>query len=84
VPISQDRATMHLDTICTMVDVDAVVMYPNVAHNLSAIAVRPALTPISVIENRLRSWRRGTAMDIDQLQLIDTGLTLSPLSGTVG
>ena len=28
VPINQDRATMHLDTICTMVDVDAVVMYP--------------------------------------------------------
>ncbi len=41
VPINQDRATMHLDTICTMVDVDAVVMYPNVAHQLSAIAVRP-------------------------------------------
>ena len=31
VPIEQDRATMHLDTICTMVDVDAMVMYPNVA-----------------------------------------------------
>ena len=28
VPIAQDRATMHLDTICTMVDRDAVVMYP--------------------------------------------------------
>ena len=40
VPINQDRATMHLDTICTMVDVDAVVMYPNVAHHLSAITVR--------------------------------------------
>ena len=39
VPIAQERATMHLDTICTMVDVDAVVMYPNVAHKLSAITV---------------------------------------------
>ena len=38
VPINQDRATMHLDTICTMVD--AGVMYPNVAQQLSAIAVR--------------------------------------------
>ena len=27
VPIDQDRATMHLDTICTMVDVDAAVSY---------------------------------------------------------
>ncbi|ETJ36752.1 Peptidase S9, prolyl oligopeptidase active site region protein, partial [human gut metagenome] len=25
VPIHQQRATMHLDTVCTMVDVDAVV-----------------------------------------------------------
>ena len=28
VPIAQERAQMHLDTVCTMVDVDAVVMYP--------------------------------------------------------
>src|SRR5439155_25935226 len=30
VPIKQERATMHLDTVCTMVDYDAVVMYPAV------------------------------------------------------
>ena len=36
VPIAQERATMHLDTVCTMVDVDAVVMYPNVADTLQA------------------------------------------------
>src|SRR3954466_8168745 len=29
VPIAQERATMHLDTIVTMVDVDTVVIYPN-------------------------------------------------------
>ena len=29
VPIAQERATMHLDTVCTMVDVDTVVMYPH-------------------------------------------------------
>src|SRR5439155_27373923 len=36
VPIAQERATMHLDTICTMVDVDAVVMFPAVADTLLA------------------------------------------------
>ena len=41
VPIAQERATMHLDTVCTMVDVDKVVMYPNVAHTLTAYAVTP-------------------------------------------
>ena len=39
VPIAQERATMHLDTVCTMVDVDKVVMYPNVAHHLQAWTV---------------------------------------------
>jgi arginine deiminase len=41
VPIAQERATMHLDTVCTMVDVDKVVMYPNVADTLTAYAVTP-------------------------------------------
>ena len=39
VPIAQQRATMHLDTICTMVDVDAMVMYPAVADSLKAWTV---------------------------------------------
>ena len=29
---------MHLDTVCTMVDVDKIVMYPNVADSLQAYA----------------------------------------------
>ncbi len=39
VPIAQERATMHLDTIVTMVDVDTVVIYPNMADHLRAFAV---------------------------------------------
>src|SRR3954449_8156528 len=42
VPIAQERATMHLDTVCTMVDVDKIVMYPNVADSLRAYAVTAA------------------------------------------
>jgi arginine deiminase len=75
VPINQDRATMHLDTICTMVDVDAVVMYPNVAHELSAIAVRAGNGSDLVVDRPapfLEAAARATG--IDQLRLIDTGL----------
>jgi arginine deiminase len=75
VPIDQDRATMHLDTICTMVDTDAVVMYPNVAHRLSALTVRSGHDgdlevdgPVPFLEAAAK------AMGIDQLRLIDTGL----------
>src|SRR5207302_11072639 len=41
VPIAQARATMHLDTVCTMVDRDAVVMYPLARDSLMAYTMRP-------------------------------------------
>jgi arginine deiminase len=75
VPINQDRATMHLDTICTMVDVDSVVMYPNVAHQLSAIAVRSGNGSDLIVDPPAPFLEAAArAMGIDQLQLIDTGL----------
>ncbi|SDV02486.1 arginine deiminase [Microlunatus sagamiharensis] len=78
VPIDQDRATMHLDTICTMVDVDAVVMYPNVAHRLSAVAVRPgpdgAVDELRISPMAPFVEAAAEAMGIDELRVIDTGL----------
>jgi len=78
VPIAQERATMHLDTVCTMVDVDAVVMYPNVAHTLQAytLVVGPD-GPEGAPEVRGPApflAAAATAMGIDQLRVIDTGL----------
>jgi arginine deiminase len=77
VPIAQERATMHLDTVCTMVDVDAVVMYPNVADTLVAWTVSAAPEPageprISGPEPFLTAAAK--AMHIDTLRIIDTGL----------
>ena len=77
VPIAQERATMHLDTVCTMVDVDAVVMYPNVADTLVAWTVSAAPDPsgeprISGPEPFLTAAAK--AMHIDTLRIIDTGL----------
>jgi arginine deiminase len=75
VPIAQERATMHLDTVCTMVDVDAVVMYPNVADSLVAYAVtrgddgEPAVGPAQPF-----LAAAAAAMGIDRLRIIDTGL----------
>ena len=75
VPIAQERATMHLDTVCTMVDVDKIVMYPNVADHLTAHAVTAADdgTPlVSAAEPFLVAAAK--AMEIDTLHQIDTGL----------
>ncbi|WP_188896836.1 arginine deiminase [Microlunatus endophyticus] len=75
VPIAQDRATMHLDTICTMVDTDAVVMYPNVAHDLTAVPVTlGADGELSLGPRRPFLQVAAEAMGIDRLHLIDTGL----------
>jgi arginine deiminase len=71
VPIAQDRATMHLDTICTMVDRDAVVMYPQVAHTLTAFT----LTPDGRVDGPAPFLdAAASAMGIGRLRVIDTGL----------
>ena len=75
VPIAQDRATMHLDTVCTMVDVDAVVMYPNVADSLVAYTVTAAAPDeVTVAGPSPFLSAASKAMGIDTLRLIDTGL----------
>jgi arginine deiminase len=81
VPIAQERATMHLDTVCTMVDVDKIVMYPNVADSLQAYTV--TVPEASDTEDGIRLEVSGPepflvaaakAMRIDTLHQIDTGL----------
>jgi arginine deiminase len=82
VPIAQERATMHLDTVCTMVDVDKVVMYPNVADTLTAYTVRCAPgsdlsedgLELHVADAEHFLVAAAKAMEIDTLHQIDTGL----------
>jgi arginine deiminase len=80
VPIAQERATMHLDTICTLVDVDKMIVYPNVADSLVAYAVTThgveddgsLLLDVADAEPFLVAAAK--AMGIDTLEHIDTGL----------
>jgi arginine deiminase len=76
VPIRQERATMHLDTICTMVDVDAVLMYPNVADELVAYALTQDTGSDDLRVDGPEPFlvAAAKAMGIDTLRHIDTGL----------
>lgn len=74
VPIAQERATMHLDTVCTMVDVDAMVMYPNVADTMVAYTVTRNDEQLVVSGPSPFLSAAAKAMGIDSLRLIDTGL----------
>jgi arginine deiminase len=86
VPIAQQRATMHLDTIATMVDADAMVMYPPVADSLVAWTVTAPAGPdyvgaddadtaeLAVTGPQPFVIAAAAAMGIDRLRVIDTGL----------
>jgi arginine deiminase len=75
VPVAQQRATMHLDTVCTMVDVDAVLMYPNLAGSLVAYPItageeaEPRVgAPVPFLAAAAEATGRAA------LRVIDTGL----------
>jgi arginine deiminase len=74
VPIAQQRATMHLDTVCTMVDTDAVVMYPNGGRVLSAFTIKRTPAGIEISEETPFVTAAAEAMGIGVLRVIDTGL----------
>src|SRR6201996_5345633 len=76
VPIAQTRATMHLDTVCTMVDRDAFVMYPAIRDSLSAYPLRPNGDDGGVRVDGPEPFLTAAAkaMSIDRLRVIDTGL----------
>ncbi|WP_067816563.1 arginine deiminase [Nocardia inohanensis] len=75
VPIAQTRATMHLDTVCTMVDVDAVVMYPAVQDSLCAFTIRRRDDGgVSIAGPDPFLKMAAEAMGIGRLRVVDTGL----------
>ncbi|MCU1643526.1 MAG: arcA [Nocardia sp.] len=75
VPIAQTRATMHLDTVCTMVDTDAMVMYPNLQDSLCAFTIRKEVDgTVQMLGPDPFLPAAAKAMGIGELRVIDTGL----------
>jgi arginine deiminase len=74
VPLAQERAQMHLDTVCTMVDTDAAVMYANVVDTLSAFTIARTPDGVKISDEALFVDAAAAAMGIDKLRVIDTGL----------
>jgi arginine deiminase len=73
VPLAQERAQMHLDTVCTMVDTDAVVMYANVVETLSAFTIARTPDGVRISDEAPFVAAAAAAMGIDKLRVIDTG-----------
>jgi arginine deiminase len=65
---------MHLDTVCTMVDTDKVVMYANIVDSLSAFTLQRTPDGVAISDEAPFLEAAAKAMEIDKLRVIDTGL----------
>jgi arginine deiminase len=75
VPIAQQRATMHLDTVATMVDVDAMVMWQALRDSLSCYPIRPdGDGGLRVADRAPFTAAAAEAMGLEALRVLDTGL----------
>ncbi|HEY5840758.1 MAG TPA: arginine deiminase [Mycobacterium sp.] len=73
VPIARGREQMHLDTVCSMVDTDAVVMYPGIVDSLTAFTIHRADTGLVIADEKPFVAAAADAMGIEKLRVIDTG-----------
>jgi arginine deiminase len=74
--IGRDRAHMHLDTVVTMLDVDAVTVYPQVVDRIAAYSIRPSDRSEGEMEiTQEKSFLDALkdALQVNQLRVIGTG-----------
>ncbi len=74
--IGRDRAHMHLDTVVTMLDVDAVTIYPQVVDQITAYSLRPSDRSGEAMEiTQEKSFLDAlkNALQVKQLRVVGTG-----------
>jgi len=74
VPLERRAASVHLDTVCTLVDVDTVVMYPRLAFTLLAHTITPRADGMRVSRAQPFLEAAAQAMGIERLKVIETGM----------
>jgi arginine deiminase len=75
VVMTKDRAHMHLDTVFTMLDRDAVTVYPRVMDKVRAISLRPGVNgqAFHVTEEEGFLPAVADALGVPKLRVIETG-----------
>ena len=74
--IGRDRAHMHLDTVFTMVDVDAVTVYPQVVDGIKTYSLRPSERgegEVEITEEKSFLSALEDALGVKELRVIATG-----------
>jgi arginine deiminase len=73
VPIPKGHPQPHLDTVCTLVDTDAVMMRPDAADSLTAFTIRRTAGAVTIADAQPFLRAAADAMGVDRLRVIDTG-----------
>ena len=73
--MTRDRAHMHLDTIFTMLDRDAVTIYPKIVNQIKAYSIRPGDTAWAFDISEEKSFLHAVAdaLECKKLRVIPTG-----------
>ncbi|HXV13334.1 MAG TPA: arginine deiminase [Candidatus Krumholzibacteria bacterium] len=73
--MSKDRAHMHLDTVFTMLDRDAITVYPRVVDQTRAYSLRPSDKPgrMELTEEKSFLDAVADALNVGKLRVIGTG-----------
>lgn len=73
--LTRDRAHMHLDTVFTMLDRDAVTIYPKVVRQIQAYSLRPGAKEGTFDVRRENDFLEAVAdaLAVKQLRVITTG-----------
>jgi arginine deiminase len=74
VPLDRLGPDAHLDTVCTVVDVDTVIMHPRLAFTLTVHTITPRADGMRVSRPQPFLEAAAQAMGIDRLKVIETGL----------
>jgi arginine deiminase len=73
VELPKGRATMHLDTVMTMIDQATFVVYPFLERHLRSWTIRPGLESEPRIERNHSFWDAlATAIGVDKLTVLST------------
>lgn len=73
VSIPARRATMHLDTVLTMVDRDAFTIYPELRGALRAYRLAPGPTGLAITQQDDLFEAVARALDVPRIRLFETG-----------
>ncbi len=72
VPVGQGSPRLHLDTVCTLVDTDAVLMRPEVADGLTAFTIRCEDGAVTIADAQPLFRAAADALGLDRLRVIHT------------